>query len=105
MCSLNYKDCMSYFDYQLWELTYRIGNMYIAFYIPLWEQDLKNDIEILNMVYKEFSNSFDERMKEIRKIMLHITNMIKNYGNDIKELSKVSDINKINFIKEYLNLF
>ena len=105
MCSLNYKDCMSYFDYQLWELTYRIGNMYIAFYIPLWEQDLKNDIEILNMVYKEFANSFDERMKEIRKIMLHITNMIKNYGNDIKELSKVSDINKINFIKEYLNLF
>lgn len=43
-------DCESYFDYQLWELTYRIGNLHIAFYTQLLEQDSKQEIELLNKV-------------------------------------------------------
>lgn len=100
----NGTDCESYFDYQLWELTYRIGNMYIAFYAKLLEQENEQEMELLNKVYTEFVHMFSGRMKEVREIMSYIKAMINENRHDIENNFDVNDVSKINFIKEYLNL-
>lgn len=100
----NGTDCESYFDYQLWELTYRIGNMYIAFYAKLLEQENEQEMELLNKVYTEFVHMFSGRMKEVREIMSYIKAIINENRHDIENNFDVNDVSKINFIKEYLNL-
>lgn len=104
VCLKSETNCESYFDYQLWELTYRIGNMYIAFYTQLLEQDNEEEMELLNKVYTEFVHMFSGRMKQVREIMFYIKEMINENRYEIEDNFDMNDVSKIKFIKEYLNL-
>lgn len=104
ICLTDDIDTEAYFDYQLWELTYRIGNIYNVLYAKLLEQGSITEIQLLKKVYTEFIHTFSIRMKEIREIVFYIKETLEENKSVIKDAFKVSDADRIQFIKDYLKL-
>ena len=104
LCVKNDAGRVHYFDYQLWKLSYRIGNVYSALYAELLNQGNEQEIEILKTAYAEFMDTFPEIVKEIREIVFNIKDFLQENRIGIKEIASVNDESKINFIKEYLAL-
>ena len=94
----------SYFDYQLWELVYRMGNVYNTIYARLLNEGAEHEIEKLRNTYEEFSEMLQDKMTEIRQIMLYIKAIRIENENKFQEVIKVCRADKEQFIKEYLNV-
>ena len=94
----------AYFDYQLWELVYRMANIYHTLYAQLINEGTEREAELLRDTYEKFADILQEKMEEIRQIILYVKETIIEYENEFHEAVKVSYEEKVQFIREYLKL-
>lgn len=104
VCQRSIKIAGDYFDYQLWELVYRMGNIYNTLYARLVEEGAKDAVDILNITYEKFLDVLQEKMKEVRQIVTYIKESIFENENAFYEEIKVESEDKERFIREYLNV-
>lgn len=94
----------AYFDYQLWELVYRMANMYNTLYARLVNEGTEREVELLRDTYEKFADMLQEQMEEIRQIILYVKETIIENEKEFHEAVKVSYEEKVQFIREYLKL-
>lgn len=93
-----------YFDRQLWVLVYRMANIYNTLYAQVIDEGTLYEIEILSNTYEKFNDLLQVTMEEIRQIMLYIKKTMIDNKDSLDEANKISNAEKIKFIKEYLKL-
>ncbi len=94
----------AYFDYQLWELVYRMGNIYNTLYARLINEGTEYEVEQLRNTYEKFADMLQEKMEEIRQIILYVKETIIENDNEFHEAVKASRADKEYFIRDYLNV-
>ena len=104
VCQRSIRITGDYFDYQLWELVYRMGNIYNTLYAGLSEEGAKDVVGILNTTYEKFLDVLQEKMKEVRQIVIYIKESILENKDAFYEETKVESEDKEQFIREYLNV-
>lgn len=93
-----------YFDYQLWELVYRIGNIYNTLYARLINKGAECGLENLKTTYEKFLDILQTKMKEVRQVTLYIKETIIENEDKFHEAVNASNTDKEQFVREYLNV-
>jgi hypothetical protein len=104
VCQKSIETTGDYFDYQLWELMYRIGNVYNALFARLAGREAEHEIENLSAVYEEFLDILQIRMEEVRRVTLYVKETVIEYENEFREAVQTDCEEKERFIREYLNV-
>lgn len=101
VCQRSIRVTGDYFDYQLWGLVYRMGNIYNTLYVRLAEESA---LDILKITYEKFLDVLQEKMKEVRQIVIYIKESILENKDAFYEIIKSESADKEQLIREYLNL-
>lgn len=104
VCQKSIEKTGDYFDYQLWELVYRIGNIYNTLYARLIDIGKECEIEHLRTTYEKFLDILQNKMEEVRQVTLYVKESIIENEDKFHEAVKVSNADKEQFIREYLNV-
>ncbi len=104
VCQKSIEMTGDYFDYQLWELVYRIGNIYNTLYTRLINEGAGCEIENLRTTYEKFLYVLQTKMEEVRQVTLYIKESIIENEDKFHEAVRASSTDKEQFIREYLNV-
>lgn len=92
-----------YYDYQLWELTYRMANMYTVIYEWLLA-NMPEQVNVLKKIYSDYTETFKNKMKKVREVIEKLKDIMQQNDDNMRKLSKRSENEKKQLIKEYLKL-
>lgn len=92
-----------YYDYQLWELTYRMANMYTVIYEWLLA-NMPEQVNVLKKIYSDYTETFKNKMKKVREVIEKLKDIMQQNDENMRKLSKRSENEKKQLIKEYLKL-
>lgn len=104
MCEEEIENADNLFDYQLWELTYRMANIYNTLYADLLEWGTEIEIKELDNTYTKFVDLLKSKMKEVRQVIYYVKDLICENKNSICVIEELNDADKEQIIKEYLKL-
>lgn len=93
-----------YYDYQLYELSYRMGNIYRTLTEYLLSHDAGQDMDIHETVYKEHIKLLKGKMDETRQIVTFIKALIGKNKDDFQYIEQMDECEKIQYLKDYLVL-
>ena len=102
--STNIVDKEDFFDSTLWEITYRIGNIYVTLFEMQQDNELKIDVSSLNNIYEGFIETLKNETKSIRKIIKYIDMFMKENNDLMNKIHNTEISDKLSYIKNYLAL-